>query len=164
MNFINEEVINPVIDLISDNDELFEKYMLEFAEEQPFLLAFLLSEGFDVLSDEEKSMLFYLSMIIYFSVVNGVEGAEIEMIELEKIQSTDEDNWTEVDHAKFKTMKEIADHFFQGFEQEDLLAFVEDALMEDEEYEISNIGRNVIFVSMKSFIDVLHHSISTIQP
>ena len=50
MNFISEEVINPVIDLLSDNEELYEKYMLEFSEDQPFLLAFLLSEGFVVLS------------------------------------------------------------------------------------------------------------------
>lgn len=162
MNFISEDVINPVIDLLSDNDELFEKYMLEFAEEQPFLLAFLLSEGFDVLDDQEKSMLFYLAMIIYFSVVNGTDD-ELDIIELEKIQATDETNWIKVDQAKYKTMKEIADFFFQDYGQEDLLAFVEDALTEDEEYEISNIGRNVIFVSMKSFIDVLNQSDSTIR-
>lgn len=162
MNFVSEDLINPVIDLISDNEELFEKHMLEFAEEQPFLLAFLLSEGFDVLDEEEKGMLFYLAMIIYFSVVSGSQG-ELDMIELEKIQAADEDNWTQVDQKRHKTLKEIADYFFDGYGQEDLLAFVEDALMEDEEYEISNIGRNVIFVSMKSFIDVLSDLDSTIQ-
>ena len=101
-------------------------------------------------------------MILYFSVVNGSPEEELDTIELGTIQSVDEENWTEVDQHKFKEMNEIADHFFAGFIQEDLLAFVEDALMEDEEYEISKIGRNVIFVSMKSFIDVLDRSISTI--
>jgi len=162
MNFISEEVINPVIDLLSDNEALYEEYMLEFSEKQPFLLAFLLSEGFDVLDEHEKSMLFYLAMILYFSVVKGTSEAEIDTIELATIQSVDEENWTEVDQHKFKEMKEIADHFFTNFSQEDLLAFVEDALMEDEEYEISKIGRNVIFVSMKSLIDILDRTISTI--
>ena len=63
-----------------------------------------------------------------------------------------------MDQHKFKTLKEIADFFFQDYPQEDLLAFVEDSLIDDEENDtpISNIGRNVIFVSMKSFIDCLH--------
>lgn len=162
MNFISEDVINPVIDLLSDNEEVYEKYMLEFSEDQPFLLGFLLSEGFDVLDEQEKSMLFYLAMIIYFSVLNGIEEESIDTIELASIQEVDEENWTIVDQNKFKIMKEIADHFFTGYGQEDLLAFVEDALMEDEEYELSKIGRNVIFVSMKSIIDILDRSISTI--
>ncbi len=152
MKFISEDIINPVIDRLSDADDVYEVHMLEFSEEQPFLLSFLLSEGFNVLSDEEKSLLFYLSMIIYFSIKS--EYPDCGTVELGTIEKVDEENWTKVDENKFKTMKEIADHFFSGYNQEDLLAFVEDALMEDEEYEISNIGRNVIFVSMKSFIDV----------
>jgi len=154
MKFISEEIINPVIDEISDQEEIYEQRMLEFSEAQPFLLAFLLSEGFNVLEEHEKSMLLYLCMIVYYSV--QAEEPELDVVELEEIQSIDEANWTTVDSKKFKTMKEIADHFFDGYEQEDLLAFVEDALVEDEEYEISAIGRNVIFVSLKSFIDVLH--------
>ncbi|WP_235298483.1 hypothetical protein [Portibacter marinus] len=153
MKFISEDTINPVIDEISDQNEVFEEKMLEFSEAQPFLLAFLLSEGFDVLEEQEKSMLFYLSMIIYHSVTR--EYPEIDTVTLEEIQEVDEKNWTIVDQNKFKTTKQIADFFFDGYPQEDLLAFVEDALMEDEEYELSSIGRNVIFVSLKSFIDVL---------
>ncbi len=153
MKFISEDIINPVIDEISDDEALYEERMLTFSEAQPFLLAFLLSEGFNVLEEEEKSLLFYLSMILYYSVLS--EYPEMDIVELDQIQAVDEENWTVVDRSKFKSMKEIADHFFDGYAQEDLLAFVEDALGEDEEYQISNIGRNVIFVSMKSFIDVL---------
>ncbi|GLR18982.1 hypothetical protein GCM10007940_35980 [Portibacter lacus] len=154
-------MINDIIDAISDNEEEYEKRMLEFSEAQPFLLSFLLSEGFQVLDEQEKSLLFYLAMIIYFSITQ--EHEEPDTIELIDIQRTDEENWTLVDAKKFKTLKEIADYFFEDYEQEDLLAFVEDALGEDEEYEVSKIGRNVIFVSMKSFIDVLHVSIPTIE-
>ncbi len=154
MKFIHEEMINPVIDRLSDNEEVFEKAMIDFAEAQPFLLSFLLSEGFDILTEEEKSLFFYLAIVLYFSVAG--EYDDLDLVELESIEYFDEANWTIVDQNKFKTLKEIADHFFKDYPQEDLLAFVEDALTEDEEYLISNIGRNVIFVSMKSFIDVLH--------
>lgn len=156
MKFISEDIINPVIDQLSDSDDLYEAKMIEFSEAQPFLLSFLLSEGFNVLDDQEKSLLFYLAMIIYFSVIEVYP--ELDTVTLEDIEKTDEANWTIVDQNRFKTIKEIADHFFDGYLQEDLLAFVEDALMVDDEYEISNIGRNVIFVSMKSFIDVFENS------
>lgn len=158
MKFISEEIINPVIDEISDEEEVYERCMLEFSEAQPFLLSFLLSEGFNVLEEQEKSLMFYLAMIIYFSV--HAEYPDPPLIELNQIQNVDEENWSEVDRLKLKSTKQIADHFFEDYKQEDLLAFVEDALMEDEEYQISGIGRNVIFVSMKSFIDVLHQQYS----
>ena len=157
MNFISEEVINQVLDELSEDDTTIEYLTKEFAEAQPFLLSFLLSEGFEVLDAQEKSLLFYLAMVMYFSVVKVYP--EIDIVELVAIQAIDEENWTTVDQSRFKTMKEIADHFFNGFKQEDLLAFVEDALMEDEEYSLSNIGRNVIFVSMKSIIDALDQNI-----
>lgn len=155
MNFINEERINVIIDEL--NDDNFEELMINFSESQPFLLSFLLSEGFNVLDEDEKSLLFYLAVIIYFSVER--EHSDIELVPINLIERTDEENWTIVDQNKFKTLKEIADHFFTDYNQEDLLAFVEDALVEDEEYEISNIGRNVIFVSMKSLIDALSLSL-----
>lgn len=150
MNFISEDIINNTVDLISDEDTSYEDLMQQFSESQPFLLSFLMSEGFDVLEEQEKSLLFYMSLVIFQSITK-VEG-EIETVTLEQIQKIDDEHWSTVDAQKFKTMKEIADHFFQDHPQEDLLAFVEDTLVEDEEYSISNIGRNVIFVSMTTLI------------
>ena len=60
MNFISEEVINQVLDELSEDDTTIEHLTKEFAEAQPFLLSFLLSEGFEVLDGQEKSLLFYL--------------------------------------------------------------------------------------------------------
>lgn len=153
MNFINEDTINHVIDQLFEGEEKYERKVAEFSEEQPFILSFLLSNGFDVLEETEKSLLFYIAMVIYYSVKD--EGEELDLVELEVIQRIDEENWTVVDQNKYRNLKEIADHFFVDYPQEDLLAFVEDALTEDEEYDISNIGRNVIFVSMKTLIDIL---------
>lgn len=158
MNFISEDIINPIIDQLSGEESNYERKIELFSEEQPFLLSFLLSGGFDVLEEEEKSLLFYLAMVIFYSIKSEYE--EIDIIELEIIQKIDEENWTTVDQNKYKTLKEIADHYFEEYGQEDMLAFVEDALTEDEEYQISNIGRNVIFVSMKTIIDVFSHNLS----
>lgn len=156
MNFISEEAINDIIVALDENEALSEQKMEEFSENQPFLLSFLLSESFNILDETEKSLLFYLALVIY-SACSEIHS-EMDTIELDAIENADENNWTLVDQHKFKTLKEIADFFFQDYPQEDLLAFVEDSLIDDEENDtpISNIGRNVIFVSMKSFIDCLH--------
>lgn len=143
-----------VMDRIEEEEELYEMLLKNFSEDQPFLMAYLMSEGFEVLSETEKSLLFYMAMVIYESF--KMESNEIPEVDLEIISDIDEKNWTQVDERKFKTMKEIADYFFEDYEQEDLLAFVEDALEEDDEETLTHIGRNVLFVSMKTFIDSIH--------
>lgn len=154
MSFINEQNIDMVMDRIEEEEELYEMLLKNFSEDQPFLMAYLMSEGFEVLSETEKSLLFYMAMVIYESF--KMESNEIPEVDLEIISDIDEKNWTQVDERKFKTMKEIADYFFEDYEQEDLLAFVEDALEEDDEETLTHIGRNVLFVSMKTFIDSIH--------
>ena len=47
------------------------------------------------------------------------------------------------------------DVFFEDYAQEDMLAFVEDNLVEDEDSTITKEGREPIFVALKSVIDVL---------
>jgi hypothetical protein len=154
MNFISEEIIDKVMDRIDEEEDLYETLLKNFAEDQPFLMAYLMSEGFEVLNETEKSLLFYMAMVIFESF--KMREHEIHEIDLETISEIDEKNWTQVDERKFRTIKEIADYFFTDYEQEDLLAFVEDALVEDGEETLTHIGRNVLFVSMKTFIDSIH--------
>jgi len=46
------------------------------------------------------------------------------------------------------------DIFFKNYFQEDLLAFVEDSLIEEEEGLVTKVGREPMFVALKSIIDV----------
>jgi hypothetical protein len=46
--------------------------------------------------------------------------------------------------------------FFDGYPQEDLLAFLEDSLQQDEENPVTGVGAELIAVTAKSIIDVLH--------
>ena len=52
-----------------------------------------------------------------------------------------------------KKFRERLDVFFQDYFQEDLLAFVEDSLSEEEEEMVTKIGREPMFVALKTIID-----------
>ena len=47
------------------------------------------------------------------------------------------------------------DVFFENYQQEDLLAFVEDSLIDDEDEIVTKVGREPMFVALKSIIDCL---------
>jgi hypothetical protein len=56
--------------------------------------------------------------------------------------------------VKSKPFQHKADVFFKDYPQEDLLAFVEDALADDEDSEVTKEGREPMFVALKTIIDV----------
>ena len=57
-----------------------------------------------------------------------------------------------------RKFNEKIDPFFKDYPQEDLLAFVEDSLVQDEDSEITNEGRDYIFIALKTIIDSLNAS------
>jgi len=54
-----------------------------------------------------------------------------------------------------KKFRERLDEFFEETKQEDLLAFIEDALLDDEESPVSKEGREPMFVTLKAVIDTI---------
>ena len=64
MEFVSEKIIDTVIDELEQySDEQYETQMEAFAEAQPVLFAWLFSEHFELLNDEEKGYLQYLCLI-----------------------------------------------------------------------------------------------------
>ena len=72
----------------------------------------------------------------------------------ETIGKWEEKNWDLLNSVTSKKFRERMDVFFKDYFQEDLLAFVEDALTEEEEeLLVTKIGREPMFVALKSLID-----------
>ena len=156
-----EQQIDLILDRIDEDNQYYQSLLVELSEEQLSLVAFLVSEGLKVLNDEEQALLQYLSTVIY-GVIKS-EYADLEQIPVSIIEEEEERNWSEVEEKGLKQFKAIADHAFEGYPHEDLLAFIEDALIEDEEYEISDLARNVIFISAKTIIDSFHKHLTQSQ-
>lgn len=153
MKEVSEKIIDGIIDQLDGlSDTAYEARMQQFADRQPVVIAWLYSEQFELLTEDEQGYLQYLALIIHesFSKVNG----EIDPISEEELGVAEEANTEILEAQTAQTFRERMTPFFENYPQEDLLALVEDALMEEEEM-LTKEGREPMFVALKTIIDCL---------
>ena len=158
MKIITAKDIDSVIDSLDKmTEQQYEAKTEAFAEAQPLLLAYLFhEENFHILSDDEKGYLQYLALITWMAIDQAGESPGIA--EEDIIGEAEEKNFTMLEESKASSFRDQLDPFFEGYEQEDLLAFAEEAVLEDEgdpDNMLSKEGRMVVFIALKTIIDVL---------
>ncbi len=154
MEFISEAVIEQVIEQIDSGEKSSEAILALLETEQPVLLSYIFSEEFGAFPDQERSFILYLLLVIYESVrqVHPV----IPRIDAETLSEAEEKNWETLQEVTSRRFRERLDAFFAETGQEDLLAFLGDALIdEDESGLVTKEGREPIFVTLKAIIDCL---------
>ena len=157
MKFVPEDLIDTVIeDLEKYSDTQYEKHMEAFSEAQPVIFAWLFGEQFDLLTEDEKGYLQYLSLIAWSANerLNGPIGPVSE----EQIGNAEEKNYEILELSHAKNFRDRLNPFFEDTPQEDLLAFAEEAVLEEEadpEALVTTAGREPIFLALKTLIDVL---------
>ncbi len=158
MEFVSEKVIDSMVEALDNlSDEQYEKEMADFAADQPVIIAWLFSEQFDLLSEDEKGYLQYLALIVWKSVVQ-VNGEALGAVSEDEIGEAEEKNYEILEESTAKKFRDRLNPFFEGTAQEDLLAFAEEAVLEDEddpESLVSKEGREPIFIALKTMVDVL---------
>jgi hypothetical protein len=157
MDFVSEEIIDAIIDeLETFDDEQYEEQMEAFAEAQPVLFAWLFSEHFELLNEDEKGYLQYLSLIAWRSIVSV--NSDVEAVSEDQIGEAEEANYAVLEASKAQDFRDRLNEFFEGSDQEDLLAFAEEAVLEDEddpESLVSKEAREPIFIAVKTLVDAL---------
>lgn len=152
--YVSEKIIDAVGDAL-DKDGAYEKAIEEMADQQPAIVALALSEDFQVFSEEERDFFLYLSLIMWKAACKvGTPPTATP----EAIEAAEELNWAILEQSSGATFHDRLDPFFDNPPQEDLLAFIEDAVSEDEEDGdtiVTKEGREAMFVSLKSVMDVL---------
>lgn len=143
---IKETDIDAIV--LAMQEEGYKDGFVEGAEEY---WHYLNSESFQGLSDKEHELLFFLNAVVY-NVVESVEGATLEFA-MPLFQDGEEDNWQVREEES--NWASAADMFFEGYAEEDLLAFVEDMLNSEESDDLTEIGKEVLFITTKSYIDLV---------
>lgn len=156
MKFVPESTIDDVIESLDQSDEALEKADDLMAQTQPSLIQFLTQEEFDALTEDERDYLLLLGLTIWESARRTV--GEIPEISAEAIGQAEEANYEKLEQSGGSNFHDRMDIFFADYPQEDLLAFVEDALNEDEDNMVSAEGRETLFISLKTIIDALNAS------
>lgn len=152
MQFIPEKTIDTVVEYLESLDN-YDDLISEMGETQPAVLAYLMSDNFKFFTDAERDFAFFLTFTIWQSVAK--HHSDLPTLSEEEIGKNEESNWDLFDKQRARSFKEKLNAFFENYDQEDLLAFVEDALEPDEEAVITPEGRDYLFVSMKSIIDAM---------
>lgn len=154
MQFISESIIDQNAAAIGAEED-FSDYVQGLKEEQPALLAYLFSESFELLTQAEKEYTIFLTLVIWESIMElHPEQDKIEPIDIEKAEDA---NWEQLATSNAKDFRDKLNTFFENTEQEDLLAFIEDALTQDEEEIITKEGQEYIFIALKTIIDCLNN-------
>lgn len=156
MQFVPEPVIDEVIEKL-EHENTYVTAMQSLENDQPDLFAYIHHENHSLLTHDEGLMLEFMATVIYES--SKACSQHIARIQGSEIEEADEANWTIFNEHSSKKFNAILDVFFDGYPQEDLLAFVEDTLQADEEQIVTTIGREILFIACKSIIDTLHQKI-----
>lgn len=122
-----------------------------FHEAYPELWHYLNSESFSGLSSAEHQLLYFMCAVIDLSM--AADGQHALEDDVEAFQDAEDENWEL--HEQASSWAEAKDKFFENYGQEDLLAFVEDMLIEEEGSELSDLGREVLFITAKSLVDLI---------
>lgn len=158
MKFVSEEAIDAVLDQLEEySDEQYEQAMEAFSQAQPYVFAYLFSDdNFHLLTEEEKGYVQYLGLVAWLAVrrVNG----DVPPVDSEAIGLAEERNYERLETASARRFEERLETFFEDTDQEALLSFAAEAVLEDGEEEglvVTPEGRETVFVAVKTVIDVL---------
>jgi hypothetical protein len=158
MKLVSENTIDAVVEELDGlTDQQYEQRMEAFSEAQPVLVAWLFSDQFELLTEDEQGYMHYLALIAWSAIVKA-NGQPIPPVSEEEIGEAEEKNYEVLEHSTGKTFRDRLNPFFENSKQEDLLAFAEDAVLEDDddpESLITKEGREPIFIALKTMTDVL---------
>ena len=150
--FIKEAFIEQRIGALEDEAKI-QEWIGDFLASEPVLASFIFSEDVNILKEEEKELYTYIIAGIWATIAK--EYYESANLVPDQVAEIEEQNWDKFQQQK-GSFREKLDAFFSGFNQEDLLALIEDLLEVDLIDEpLSSEGRDLIFIKSKSFLDAL---------
>ena len=151
---ITQDAIEAIMLRLQSTPDLFSSLLDGLERDQPAIINWLFSESFDILSQEEKQYFLFLSLVIIVSISEEIVIDNV--VDPKTIEIAEEKNWELFTSQSSKEFREKVNVFFNAYPQEDLLAFVEDALeLEHEDQVVTTVGRPPMFIALKTIIDVL---------
>ena len=154
MEFVSEKIIDAVALSLEDSAGAYEDAVEQLREEQPVILAYLFNEELKIFTQGEKEYMLYLILVIW-EAIKAANADTQASTSADAFTTVEERNWEILQAQKKRSFRDKLDVFFDQYPQEDLLAFVEDALVEDEEEEsvVTKEGREAVFVILKTVVD-----------
>jgi hypothetical protein len=152
---ITEEQIEKVLDRMEDSEVTIPEIVKELSQQHPVLHAYITSPQFDeILSQTEREYFHFLVVSLYMIIKEYYPQCLQTPLEEEEIGAKEEELWEKWEKQGNKDFNAKLDPFFEETEEEDLLALIEDALMETEDDLITPSGREPVFIALKTLMDL----------
>ncbi len=161
MQFVAESTIDQVIGQLESDADTYDIQVEAFEQSQPVVMAYLVSDNFDLLTQDEREFMLYVALIIWQS--SSKTNPELPSVSEQQLEDAEEANYELFETLANRPLHERFDRSFDEYPQEDLLAFVEDVLMAEDEPDASEPlvtpeGLEPMFVGLKSIIDAFHRA------
>lgn len=153
---ITEKQIEKVLDHMEDSEVSIADTVNDLETRHPALFSYIVSPQFsEVLNERERDYFHFLVVSIYM-IINEyyLKGKEYVITE-DELGDMEEKVWGLWEEGNDGDFHEKLDIFFEKTEEEDLLALIEDALIETEDELITAIGREPVFVALETIKEVL---------
>ena len=151
--FVTEDVIESIIEKIEGENTLTD---LVSRWEKDFIALdnYMHQESFSLLTTEEKVYLEMMVAVIFLSweEVNGRFTQDLDAKLLEKIEEL---NWEKFHSSRAKGFRDKLNPFFDNHSQEDLLAFIEDSIEDDEDQMVTGAARDIVFICTVTVLDTI---------
>lgn len=131
----------------------FDADLIAFSRAQPFLVDYLSGEDTGAFTEEEQELLFFAALIMYQSIV--ATYGELDIVVGDRIATAEETIFEVLGQQQARAFRDRLTVFFDQTDEEDLLAFIEDLLIAEEETGVTKEGREPLFVILKTCMDVL---------
>ena len=125
----SESAIEAALSRLTD-EAAVEEAMVAFATEQAPFVQYLRTDTFSLLTEDERDYLQYLALVVYAAVAD--ERERVPTLRGEAIEEWEERCWGWLEASVGKPMSARLDAFFDNIDEEELLAFAEDSLVDPE--------------------------------
>ena len=168
---VSEQHVEQALEAASEQERV-EALMMEFATEQTPAVQYFYTDGFSLLTEAEREYLQYLGLVVYTAAKRTY--GQMPELAAEDLERWDELAWTWMQDSVGKPWAQRLDIFFSEIDEEELLAFAEDALHapddKDDNHESdgeesdeqllfdSSPSRELAFVGLAVLIGALHEA------
>lgn len=151
---IEESIIEHVSASLTVESVAVEQLVADTMEVAPGVVAFLSQDSVRLLTDDEYALLWYIVTVILRSWME--KHPSLPSMSAEALGDREEDLWTWYDQELKKPFSQRLDRIFDATEEEDLLAFVEDMTVPDDDEIITEAGRPILVIMAAAIVLCLY--------